>query len=122
MNYTNKVLGCIVFLIHYLIFYIFPVYLSVFSTNKTVLLITIFYWMTVIFNWYLFDSCFLTIIEHKLLYGEYKQNKWSNWYIILVKKYFGHILGNMLMLIIIGSPLFFSLFAMYNIHNYSCIN
>lgn len=114
---TSKIFGYIIFLIHYVLFYILPVYLSIFSKKRLILLAVIFYWMMVIFNWYLFDSCFITILEHRLIYGKYSNNKWSSWYVETIKKYFGNILGNILKIIIILSPLLFSLCAMYNIHN-----
>ena len=47
--------------------YLTPLYISVFSNKVTYLLLVVFYWTLVLFNWYLFDNCFITLIENYLI-------------------------------------------------------
>jgi Fe2+ transport system protein B len=114
----TQFLGYIVFMIHYVFLYLTPVYVSVFSNKITYLILVIFYWTLVLFNWYLFDNCFITLIENRLLFDEYDTNKWSNWFIDTINSYFGNIVAKIINSIIIMSPVIFTLVSLINIYKH----
>lgn len=112
----REILGYLLFIIHYIFLYLTPLYISVFSNNTLYLLLVIFYWTLVLFNWYLFDNCFITLIENRLLFKDYKTNKWSNWFIDTIKTYLGSRIATFINGIIILSPVIFTLVALVNIY------
>ena len=112
----KNILGYILFMIHYIFLYLTPLYISVFSNKVTYLLLVVFYWTLVLFNWYLFDNCFITLIENYLLFDKYETNKWSNWFIDTIKNYLGNVIAKIINGIIILSPVIFTLVALSNIH------
>lgn len=112
----REILGYLLFIIHYIFLYLAPLYISVFSNNTLYLLLVIFYWTLVLFNWYLFDNCFITLIENRLLFKDYKTNKWSNWFIDTIKTYLGSRIAKFINGIIILSPVIFTLVALINIY------
>ena len=112
----KNILGYILFMFHYIFLYLTPLYISVFSDKVTYLLLVVFYWTLVLFNWYLFDNCFITLIENYLLFDKYETNKWSNWFIDTIKNYLGNVIAKIINGIIILSPVIFTLVALSNIH------
>ena len=65
---------------------------------------------------FLFDNCFITLIENRLLFEDYKTNKWSNWFIDSIKTYAGSKIAKLINGIIILSPVIFTLVALVNIY------
>ncbi len=118
----TKLLGYILFMIHYIFLYLTPIYISVFSNKITYLILVIFYWTLVLFNWYLFDNCIITLIENRLLFDEYEANKWSNWFIDTIHLYFGSIIAKIINSVIILSPVIFTLVSLVNIYIYCTKN
>ena len=118
MMTLTQFLGYILFMIHYVFLYLTPVYVSVFSNKITYLILVIFYWTLVLFNWYLFDNCFITLIENRLLFDEYDTNKWSNWFIDTINTYFGSVIAKFINSIIILSPVIFTLVSLINIYKH----
>lgn len=114
----QQLLAYILFILHSIFFYLLPVYISLYSHNIKYLLLIIFYWIVVIFNWYLFDNCIITIIEKRLLNNKFTSiNKWSTWYIDIIEKKYGTLISKFVFSIIILSPIIFSTIALFRIYS-----
>ena len=125
----SKIITYILALIHFSFFFVIPAYISLFSTNMKYLLLVCFFWLCLIFNWYLFGACWLTIIENKNFYkNKYKDKKWSNWYTNEIKhisgKIFGKFIGNLLSKIVLYSvtltPIIYSIIVYIRIYLIYC--
>jgi hypothetical protein len=113
----SKILGYIVFIIHYILLSFIPMYITLTSKNVLYLLISVFYWNLVLFSWYIFDICFITILENKLIYDkDAKTGRWSVWYIDVLENMTNKKFAKTVSSLVFASPMILTAIGLYNIY------
>ena len=116
-NMDSKILGYIVFIIHYILLSFIPMYFTLTSKNVLYLLLSVFYWNLVLFSWYIFDICFITILENKLIYDKDKETgRWSVWYIDVLENMTSKTFAKIISSLIFASPMILTAIGLYNIY------
>ena len=110
-NKINKRIGYLLSYFHFFVGILATI--PFYSKNLNILLFFVFYWFILVYSWYFFGNCFLTIIENRLM-GYTNDN--SFWFIEELKRK-NKFIGNFIYFFIRFQPIFWIFFLLLKIKN-----